>query len=285
MTSRTEPLAAPGREDEVGPVLSDALFASSPRPAALVLEGVDERVPWSGLLAPRGGRRILTREGVAPVVAVPEGGLEGLLDARSGNFRRSMRRARRQVEAAGGTFAVASTPEQSRRGIEALVDLHEARWADRGGSGALDDGVIATLHAAAGAMPAGERFRLQTIEIDGKIVSSHLFLAAGDEVTYWMGGHDDGHAKQHPSMLSLLHGVDEAARHGEKRFDLGYGSHPYKYRFTDVHDELRWFALTAPGRAGAPALAELAARRAVESLAQRLPEDFVAKLRARLPGR
>ena len=70
--------------------------------------------------------------------------------------------------------------------------------------------------------------------LDGKVINSQLFIAAGGEVSYWNGGFDDDYANLKPSLVALVDAVRMSLERGRTRFDLGPGGQEYKYRFSET---------------------------------------------------
>jgi CelD/BcsL family acetyltransferase involved in cellulose biosynthesis len=126
--------------------------------------------------------------------------------------------------------------------------LHHSRWAGRGGSGVLDDRVEAMVSDAAAAMAESLRLRLWTIEVEGSVIAAEIFLAAGGEVSNWLGGFDEEWARYGPSLLLLLQAIEQAWELGDRRFDLGTGPQEYKDRFADGGDTAEW-SVVVPGLA------------------------------------
>jgi CelD/BcsL family acetyltransferase involved in cellulose biosynthesis len=278
IASRIEPLAAPGRLDDVAGALAEAIASSGPAPGRVELNGlpVDSGWPqalqsaWPGRRRPFHHREPPTP---APVVPLEGGDLDGWLATRSSNFRQQMRRSRRKLEKDGFAFRTASTPDEVERDLEAFQRLHNARWDDRGGSDALTPGTDRMLAEAGGALVGERRFQLISLERDGQVVNSQLFLAAGDEISYWNGGFDDDFASYKPSIVGLVEAVRSSLEQGFTRFDLGAGAQDYKSRFTDREDEVVWQTLIPPGRAHVPARALFAPRQVKQAIARRLTPE------------
>lgn len=91
------------------------------------------------------------------------------------------------------------------------------------------------------------RFRLWIAEVDGRAVAAVVFLSAGGETSYWLGGFDDAAARFEPALLTILAAVKHAFEIGDHRMDLGPGDEPYKWRFADGHDVIGWDLLVARG--------------------------------------
>lgn len=277
-SARVEPLARPGVEAEAARLLATTLGTAQPRPDALVFDGVPSTSPWPRLLAaawPGGQAGFVPLQSVpAPFVEFGDAAFGDWLGQRSRNFRQQMRRARRKLETDGAVFRW-STPATGDRDLQAFARLHYARWEQRGSSQALDPAVERMLHAAAHELLPGARLRLHVIEAGGEHVAVHLFVAAGRELGFWLGGHDDRWASAHPGQVALLDALESACADGFRRVDLGPGAQPYKYRFTSNEDRLEWTTLVPRGPRAPLFHAYGAARR----LSHVLPESQRARVK------
>ena len=128
------------------------------------------------------------------------------------------------------------------------------------------------------------RFRLSSLEIEGRAVTGQLYLAAGDEISVWATGFDDDYSHLRPSYLTLVDGIDTALKGGYQRFDLGAGTQPYKKRFADGEDPLEWVSLLPPGPRHALARAAIAPEQARFAITTRLTQEQKDKLKS-LPDR
>jgi CelD/BcsL family acetyltransferase involved in cellulose biosynthesis len=246
VASYSEPLAEPHRRREVATALTAALSADSSPVDVLSLSGIPHDSPWPRLLqetwpGPR-PRLALVTAMPAPFVEVPPGGFDEWFAGRSRNFRQQIRRRRREFLRRGGVFRRAGSTDDLVTGLQEFERLHAHRWATRGGSRALTAPVAAMLHQSAG-MLGPDRMQLWTAELDGHGAGSALFVAAGDEVHYWLGGFDDTSADLSPSLLLLVEAVRHAAASGYRRVSLGPGARPYKSRLATGEDRLVWLDL------------------------------------------
>ena len=254
ISHRTEPLAIPGKERAVAEAVAEALAATAP--GVVAFDGVPQGSPWPELFASawpgrlRPGRRVTETMG-APVVNLAGRTFDEWFAARSSNFRSQMRRARRSLEERGATVGMASGPAEIEQDISAFVRLHHARWDPRGGSDAVNEGVERMLHATAQELVAAGRLRLLSVVTADETVAVQVMVAAGGEVSYWLGGFDDAWAREKPALVALLAAVEDAFARGDERVDLGGGTQGYKLRFSDGQDELQWTSL-APRTARAP---------------------------------
>ena len=281
---RREPLARAGLEQEAAAAFVRALAADDLAPDLVVLEGVPASSPWPGLLASSwpGGAAWSHLDWTVPAPTLDLRGkaYDAWLASKSSSFRKQMRRVGRQLDELGGS----SRLNAGGNGLDAFAALHHARWQARGGSIALDERVEAMLADAARRLPPS-RFRLWSTEVEGKTISSHLFLAAGGEVAYWLGGFDDAWSAQQPAMQTVLAAIEEALEQGDARLDLGAGAQDYKYRFADGEDELRTVTIVPRGPRYALARAALAPDHARRAVTTRIPDPWKARLRRLLARR
>jgi len=277
------PLAEPGSEARVAEVVARALAGARPAPRLIVLEGVAPR--WPALLARAwpGGAPRLVRHWSEPVPTIDLEGVESFdqwLGSKSAHFRREMRRTRRRLLAEGGTFRLSTTREEVDRGLEAFARLHYANWAPRGGSAALDPAVERMLRDAAGVLLEAGRFRVWRLELDGATIAGRVAVAAGGELAFWASGFDEASARHSPSMQSSLTAIEDAVGRGERRIMLGPGSQEWKYRLADGEDAVESVTLVPPGALSAAAWARLGAERLRGALAERVPPEAKARIKA-----
>ena len=281
-SSPVAPLARAGREPEVAAELARALGESGRAAARLRLESTPAGAAWPALLADGwpGDRRpeIVPRaSAVAPAVSLGHRDLDAWLGTRSQNFRQQMRRSRRAVEAAGGRFRLV-TREHLDRDVDALVRLHHARWKRRGGSAALDARFEGVLRDAGSALVDDGRYRLWSLDVEGRSISTHLFLSAGGTQSYWLGGFDEAWAAQRPALLVLVAAVQHGIDLGEDRLDLGPGAADYKYRFADTEERFDAVDVVPAGIRAALIRRDVQARRIARPLKQRLEDAVVSRL-------
>jgi CelD/BcsL family acetyltransferase involved in cellulose biosynthesis len=251
-SDRVDILCRAGHEREVAVALRRALAAVKPRPDLIAFEAAPIGSRWTRLLASGWSGRLRFaryRNAVypAPVVRLPDSTPEEWLAGRSSNFRSQMGRLRRRLERRGGTVRQIRDPSARQDALGALLEMHADRWASRGESKLAKPGVEEMLREAAVVL-GPERLRLWAVDIAGELISVQLFLAAGGEVKYWNGGWSEKHADLKPSMLTILAALQDAIARGERRLDLGAGSHPYKLRFANDQDALTWGGLVVRNR-------------------------------------
>jgi CelD/BcsL family acetyltransferase involved in cellulose biosynthesis len=292
LSQRVDIICRPGREHETTPALRKTIGAIEPRPDLVAFEAVSIGSLWTRRLA--GGAsghirldRYRNSAYSAPTVTLPSGAPEAWLAGRSSNFRGQMGRLRRRLEKQGGTVRAIRDPAEVESALSALLTLHASRWEERGASNLARPGVLELLRDAAAAL-GPDRLRLWAAEIDGEPISVQLFLAAGAEVKYWNGGWSEEHADVKPSMLTILAALEDSIARGERRLDLGAGTHAYKLRFADSDDVLTWGGVIVRNRRWARTRVELMplvlryrGKRLIRSLPAPITERLEAAVRAR----
>jgi CelD/BcsL family acetyltransferase involved in cellulose biosynthesis len=273
-SSRVDLLARPGMEADVAAAFASALASSRPRTDVVLFEGIHDRSAWPGLLVEAwpGPRPACKQQFTQPAPSLRLEGrtYEEWFASKSRNFRQSMRRRQRALDAEGATVRVASTEGDVERGLRSFSALHHGRWAWRGGSRVLNPGVERMLVAAGRPLVHDCRFRLVSIEVGGKTVSSHIFLSAGGETSHWLGGFDEAWARTQPSLLTILAAIEGAFASGDRRFDLGTGGQDYKYRLSDGSDTIEWTLVIPHGARSIVAATQLLPERALIAAARRL---------------
>jgi len=283
-SARVDLLALPGREAAVGAALARSLDRVLPRPGSILFEGVRESSPWPALLSSSGSPNrplsFMTEfELEAPFVVTADGGFETWLAGRSRNLRQSLRRKRRHLEREGATFGRLTAEDDLESALSDFARLHRLRWDDRGGSGVMVRGVEQMLREAGRDLLRLGRFDLWRTEVHGQCISSHLFLTAGEETTYWLGGFDPDWARYQPSMLTLMDAIEHAFDRHLQRVDLGTGAQPYKLRFTDQVESVRCVNAIPKGELGLLARADLLPRRARRAASERLSPKTKRRIR------
>jgi Acetyltransferase (GNAT) domain len=160
-----------------------------------MLEGVPTDRRWPRLLSEiwPAGRMTLHRQFTqpAPIADLDGWSHEEWFGSKSRDFRQSMRRRSRQLEAAGARLCLTRDESRLPADLEAFARLHYQRWATLGGSRVLNPRVQRVLAEASRALIGDLRFRLWSIKVGTETISSHIFLSAGGETTYWLGSFDE----------------------------------------------------------------------------------------------
>ncbi|WP_127501041.1 GNAT family N-acetyltransferase [Actinoplanes solisilvae] len=249
-SSFVEPVAAAGRKVEVAAAIARAMRGADPAVDVLSMSAVPRAGGWASLARQRwaGPRPVLAAvsETRAPFVDLPGGDFDAWLSGRTSKFRKALRARQREIARDGGTFRRATTTAEMAAAVDDLTRLHLGRWQLRGGSAAITPEVVTMLHGATRSLDPS-RLHLWTLDVGGTAVGAALFVAAGDEVHYWLGGFDEDWAKRSPSTVLLVEAVRHAAREGYRRFSLGPGTGSYKYRLATGEETLEAVDLVPRG--------------------------------------
>jgi CelD/BcsL family acetyltransferase involved in cellulose biosynthesis len=243
-SSRIQPLARPGTEGEVATVMVGAVARADPRPDLVTFEGTVGTSLWPELFRSHWPGRIHPLRQVEMTMAAPtltfgDRTFDEWFATRSRKFS-EMRRRRRRLDEKGAIFRCVQTPDEVRAGIAAFARLHAERWEPKGGSGVMNERVEAMVADAAAAMAGDLRLRLWIVEVEGRTICAEIFVAAGGEVSNWLGGFDEAWARYAPSLLLILAAIEQAWELGDVRFDLGSGPQDYKSRFANSEDTVEW---------------------------------------------
>lgn len=251
--TRLAPLATPSREWEVAGVVASTLAEATPRPDLIALEGYTARFPWLTALGEQWPGRWTPLNALYNVLGTPTVSLRGSYDewlaSRSASFRKNQRRRARLLGEAGGKMRISSLTTL-HDDVQALLDLHAARWSGRGESSlvARRERMASMLIECGTALSDSGRFRIWLMEIEGRPVWANLFLSAGGELMAINSGWDEQWRKLSPPTLGMIHALEDAFARGERRLDLGVGEDPYKLEFADGNDPVGWGILIPPGR-------------------------------------
>ena len=276
VASGAEPLAVPGREEEAAHAFADALADSLPAPAAIHFDRLPSGSPWPELFRRTwpGAVRVITEETIArPTLDLSYADFETYIAWRkSAKSRAKLRSRRRTLEERGARYRLLTTREEVEHGLAEFARLHYGRWDDRGGSGALDAQIERMLADVAAELLDSGRFRLFVIDVGGRVISAQLFLAAGGEVSYWLGGFDEDWARFAPGIQTVLAAIEDAFERGDRRLDLGPGAQDYKQRLADGEQALESLTLVTARRRYPMARALQVGRSAREHLSEWVPE-------------
>jgi CelD/BcsL family acetyltransferase involved in cellulose biosynthesis len=277
-STRRDLLVSAELEEEATDVVASLLGRSEPRADVLMLESVPADRRWPRLLSDswRVGHMSMHHQlkQSAPVVSLHGHTYEEWFGSKSHHFRKGMRRQLRQLEAAGASIRLTQDASELTADLEAFARLHHQRWAARGGSGALDERVQRMLADSARALIGQSRFRLWSINVGGESISSQIFLSAGGETTHWLGGFDERWGEFQPAIVTIFAAIQHAFSVGDRRIDLGGGGQSYKYRFSDIEDQLEWKLLVRSGLKAPLARSQMLPFRTRMRLAERLPPSI-----------
>ncbi len=230
------PAARPGSDELVAAAIARELSAHQREWGFIVLSNIDTEATWprsledsksSALTTVRGGAR-------SPLPYVQLQGLswDEYLAGRSANLRGQLRRKLKRLQKDHAIrFRRTQDPAEVERDIGLFFELHNRRWASRGGSSSASDRVHA-FHEdfAARALTRGW-LRLWFLEVDGDPVAAWYGWRLGSRYSYYLAGFDPEWSGFSVGMLLLAHTIREAVEEHADEYDLLLGDEAYKFRF------------------------------------------------------
>jgi CelD/BcsL family acetyltransferase involved in cellulose biosynthesis len=169
--------------------------------------------------------------------------------------------------------------------METFFRLHDARWADRGGSSSAGPRVRAFHRDFAAAALARGWLRLWFLEIDGEPAASWYGWRIGSTYAYYLAGFSPAWSRYNVGSVLLAHTIRSALEEGATTYDLLLGSESYKSRLASGQQPVQTVVLS---RARHPTRLLVAAETALWRAGRRLPPERRARARSiyrRLAGR
>lgn len=139
-------------------------------------------------------------------------------------LRRNLRRYRKQLDELGSVEF-----ETGADSLDALFELHRARWALRDDRGMLDGPCMEGFHRrAAGNLLAAGMVRLHSLRLSGKIAAVVYALVHRRRAYSYLGGFDPALARFSPGALIMQYTMEQAILEGVTEFDFLRGEERYK---------------------------------------------------------
>jgi CelD/BcsL family acetyltransferase involved in cellulose biosynthesis len=198
------------------------------------------------------------REDVCPVIHLPEGvDFDGFLATLGKKERHEIRRKVRRAEAAGPLELVESADPVAD--VDAFIDLHQAKWGDRGLFPATPGGDqsrvfmrrLFELFAAAASTDGHPTVHLSFLTVGGKRIAAAIHFETAGSVMYYNAGVDPEARELSAGVVLLERLVRRAIERGKCRFDLLRGDEPYKYEWGGVDEPVQRILVRRGARASA----------------------------------
>jgi CelD/BcsL family acetyltransferase involved in cellulose biosynthesis len=184
---------------------------------------------------PEGWREEVTAQEACLVLTLPATAdeLPGLIPHR---LRRNLRYYRRRAEKVGPVRVECADERNLDELLEALFQLHGARWSSQGLAGVLAPEAVRTAHRqTAPALLSLGLLRLYGLRLADCLVASlygFTHAVAGKRRAYaYLSGIDPAFEWLSPGTLLFDHAIREAIREGAAEFDFLRGREAYKYHW------------------------------------------------------
>lgn len=165
------------------------------------------------------------------------------------NFNRRLKNFQKE-----GTvvFDVVEKEDQRREALETLIDLHNLRWDERGGSETWQSPAMRAFHEAF-TRTALERgwLRLFILRLNGCPVGALYGLLYGRRFYFYQSGFDPMYRQHSVGLLTMGLAIKHALAEGAEDYDLLHGKETYKFLWAKETAELDRLQLYHPGVGGA----------------------------------
>ena len=158
-----------------------------------------------------------------------EGSFDDFLRDRPKDLKRNLRRYKEKAEAIGPvTFEVSE--EADAESLDALIQLHAARWQERGESGMIEanrsEGFLRDVACRLGR--AG-MLRFFKVRFCGRIAAIVMAMRNQSTIFCYMSAFDPEHERFGFGRELLAQAIRYAHENGYKRWDFLRGDEPYKF--------------------------------------------------------
>jgi ribosomal protein S18 acetylase RimI-like enzyme len=154
------------------------------------------------------------------------------LEQISTKLRHNYRKARHDLERAGGEVLESADQQGWSERLDYLYTLHQSYWAARGRPGAFGAPEVREFfREATGKFAARGWLRLFALRIGLKIAGVLYAITYKSRAYYYQSGVDPGLRNLSIGTLLIGHAVEHAIGEGLSEFDFLRGWEPYKYRW------------------------------------------------------
>lgn len=229
ISDRLDLLAAPGESNGVAGAVLRHLADRSELWDLCDFRDVPADSPLLTAPFPRAAQSRSQPEEPCPVVrlpAVPEQVLELLACKQRDNLQRC---ARRVAEA--GEISYQTADAHSRAHVfDELMQIHDARWRAKGGSGPLSEPGIRSFHAeATERLLSAGMLRLHVLRFQGRAIAVQYCIHKNSRGYSYLTAFDPDFARFSPGLLLIAFTLQQAVQEGAVEFDFLRGREPYKY--------------------------------------------------------
>ena len=184
------------------------------------------------------------------------------------NFNRKWRRLNRDFTV---QFKPVYREEQCRESIDLVMDLHNLRWRDRGGSDAFRTEGLVEFHREFSRVALKRGWlRLYVLRLDQKPAACLYGFLYGSKFYFYQSGFDPAYQKQSVGLVSMGLGIKRAIEDGATEYDLLHGTEEYKSHWSRERRELSRLELYPPGGVGRICQQSAGLERASRRIARRV---------------
>jgi len=184
------------------------------------------------------------------------------------NFNRKWKRLNRDYTV---QFEQVHTEEQCRESMDLVMELHNMRWRDRGGSDAFDTPGLVAFHREFSRLALDRGWlRLYVLRLNRQPAACLYGFLYGPTFYFYQSGFDSAYQKQSVGLVSMGLGIQHAIEEGAEEYDLLHGDEEYKSHWSRESRELSRLELYPPGGMGRICRGAAGFERASRRLARRV---------------
>lgn len=184
------------------------------------------------------------------------------------NFRRRLKNLGKQFDV---RFEPVASESRRREVLGTLVELHNRRWEERGGSTAFHTAGLLSFHEDLSRL-AFERgwLRLFALRLNGNTAASLYGFRYGRTFYFYQSGFDSAYLKHSIGLVTMGLAIKSAIEEGAGEYDLLHGDEAYKSHWAGTARDLERLELYPPGGRGVYYRSTVSLTRAVRRNARRL---------------
>jgi len=197
------------------------------------------------------------------------------------NYRRRLKNL--QKEFVDFQFEQIHSEDQVKVTLLKLIELHNLRWNERGGSDAFHRPGLLSFHAdiSHGALRQ-DSLRLYVLRLNGKVAAILYGFKYNNVFYYYQSGFDTSLARYSVGMVIMGLAIKSALEEGMEKFDFLHGDEEYKYRWASERHELIRISCVPPGKTGVVYSQVIGLRTSLKALIRKImPEAVVDWIRTR----
>ena len=170
--------------------------------------------------------------------------LASLGSAHRYNVQRRLKNLTKQFDV---RFEQASSEEQRREALQLLIDLHNRRWRERGGSQSFATAALRAFYDDVSRLGLERGWlRLFILRLDGRPAAALHGYQYGGVFSFYQAGFDPEFAKQSVGLVTMALAIKSAIEEGAEEYDLLHGDESYKYQWAIKARDLDRIELFSP---------------------------------------
>lgn len=197
------------------------------------------------------------------------------------NFHRKWKRLQKDFAV---EFEPVRTAEQLRESMDLVVELHNMRWRERGGSEAFQTPAMVSFHQDLSRLALDRGWlRLYILRLNGKPAACLYGFLYHQKFYFYQSGFDPGFARHSVGLLTMGLAIKSAIEEGAQEYDLLHGDEEYKRHWSSQSRELGRLEIYPPHARGWICRSSVVLGQATRRMARRvLPRTVADEISARM---